>query len=79
MGISPETARRLAAARDISAVLLFCALVFFGGRAFINAPYLQKERLTQREAFADIEQFFKALEKRAPASPAAAREAARKS
>jgi len=72
VAISPETARRLAAARDISAVLLFCALVFFGGRAFINAPYLQKERLTQREAFSDIEQFFGAIKDRRPGAREAA-------
>jgi hypothetical protein len=66
VAISPETARRLAAARDISAVLVFCALVLLGGRAFINAPYLQKERLTQRQAFSDIEQFFNALENQRP-------------
>lgn len=69
MPLSAQTARRLAAARDISAVLLFCALVFFGGRAFIASPYLQKERLTKREAFADIRRFFKAL-RAAPAGPA---------
>lgn len=78
MRLSPETARRLAAARDISAVLLFCALVFFGGRAFIDSPYLQKERLTKREAFADIEHFFDALRATRAGRPQEARLAAAK-
>lgn len=58
MAITGKTARRLAGARDIAAVLAFCAAVFFGGRAFVNAPFLQKERVTRREAAADIETFF---------------------
>lgn len=56
--MTERTARRLAAARDILAVLAFCAAVFFGWRAFVNAPFLQKERVTRREAAADIEAFF---------------------
>lgn len=56
--MTERTARRLAAARDILAVLAFCAAVGFGWRAFVNAPFLQKERVTRREAAADIEAFF---------------------
>lgn len=58
MAISEGTARKLAGARDIAAVLAFCAAVFFGWRAFVSSPYLQKERVTRREAAADIEAFF---------------------
>lgn len=66
MNIPPETARRLAAARDIAAVLLFCAAVWLGGRAVVNSPYLQKERLTRREAAADIDAFFTKIDKAHP-------------
>ncbi|MGD9641255.1 MAG: S41 family peptidase [Elusimicrobiales bacterium] len=62
----PETARRLAAARDIAAVLLFCAAVWLGGSAVLNSPYLQKERLTRREAAADIDAFFTRIDKAHP-------------
>lgn len=58
MPITERNARRLAAARDILAVLAFCAAVGFGWRAFVNSPFLQKERVTRREAAADIEAFF---------------------
>lgn len=66
MTLSATTARRLAAARDISAVLVFCALVFTGGRALVNSPHLQKERLTQKETAADISEFFAKVEKTHP-------------
>lgn len=64
--MTPETARRLAAARDIAAVLLFCAAVYLGGSAVLNSPYLQKERLTRREAVADIGAFFNKIDKAHP-------------
>jgi len=70
MQLSPTTSRKLAAARDLLAVAAFCAAVFYGGRAFINSPYLQKERVTQREAAADIETFFRLAAETRPA-PAA--------
>lgn len=82
MTISGETARRLAAARDITAVLVFCVLVFFGARAVFNAPFLQKERLTRREAQGEIAVFFGRIEKlhpRGPSSPTAGGYAAMKS
>ncbi|OGR65335.1 MAG: hypothetical protein A2X30_08940 [Elusimicrobia bacterium GWB2_63_16] len=66
MNIAPGTARRLAAARDIAAVLLFCALVWLGGSAVLGSPYLQKERLTRREAAADIDAFFSRIDKTHP-------------
>lgn len=66
MNLAPETARRLAAARDIAAVLLFCAAVWLGGSAVLNSPYLQKERLTRREAAADIDAFFSKIDKAHP-------------
>ena len=66
MNRTPETARRLAAARDIAAVLLFCAAVYLGGSAVLNSPYLQKERLTRREAAADIDVFFSKIDKAHP-------------
>lgn len=66
MNLAPETARRLAAARDMAAVLAFCAAVWLGGRAVINSPYLQKERLTRREAAADIDAFFHKIDKAHP-------------
>jgi hypothetical protein len=52
--VSPENARRVA---------VFLALVFFGGRAVINSPALQKERLTRRETQEDIAEFFARVEK----------------
>ncbi|MDD2804336.1 MAG: hypothetical protein PHV33_02180 [Elusimicrobiales bacterium] len=70
MQLSQTTSRKLAAARDLLAVAAFCAAVFYGGRAFINSPYLQKERVTQREAAADIETFFRLAAETRPA-PAA--------
>lgn len=66
MNLAPETARRLAAARDIAAVLAFCAAVWLGGSAVIHSPYLQKERLTSREAAADINAFFSKIDKAHP-------------
>jgi hypothetical protein len=44
-------------------VLLFCAAVWLGGRAVLDSPYLQKERLTRREAAADIDAFFVKIDK----------------
>jgi hypothetical protein len=67
VGISPGTSRKLAAARDIAAVLAFCAFVFLGARAVLNSPYLQKERLTSREADSDIAMFFAKADKTHPA------------
>ena len=44
-------------------MLLFCAAVWLGGSAVVNSPYLQKERLTRREAAADIDAFFSKIDK----------------
>lgn len=62
-----HAARRLAAARDIAAVLLFCAFAAAGWRAVVNSPFLQKERVTLREAEMDIAEFFRRIEKIHPA------------
>lgn len=66
MRFSPETSRRLAAARDLAAVAVFCLLVFFGGRGLLGSPHLQKERLQKWEAKDDAAAFFAALEGRRP-------------
>jgi hypothetical protein len=63
MSISPGTARRLAAARDLLAVAVFLALAVFGCRAMADSPALQKERLTRKEAREDIAEFFERVEK----------------
>ena len=47
-------------------MLLFCAAVYLGGSAVLNSPYLQKERLTSREAAADIDAFFAGIDKTHP-------------
>ncbi|MDA8243677.1 MAG: hypothetical protein M0025_06105 [Elusimicrobia bacterium] len=62
----PAAARKLAAARDLAAVLAFLALAFLGGRALLDAPQLQKERVSRPEAERDIAQFFAVLEKERP-------------
>jgi hypothetical protein len=72
MGLSAETARRLAAARDILAVAVFFALVIFGGREFLNSPIFQKDRLTKTEAAQDIDEFFSRVERTHPAFPGTA-------
>ncbi|OGR63149.1 MAG: hypothetical protein A2X31_13780 [Elusimicrobia bacterium GWB2_63_22] len=69
MTVSPKAAKKLAAVRDLSAVLIFVLLVFFGARAVMNAPFFQKERLTRREASEDISEFFARIEKTRPARP----------
>ena len=69
MTVSPKTAKKLAAARDLGAVLVFLLLVFLGARAVLNAPFFQKERLTQREASEDILEFFARIEKIRPVRP----------
>lgn len=66
MRFSQETSRRLAAARDIGAVALFCLLVFFGGRGLLESPHLQKERLQKWEVQEDFAAFFSSLEARRP-------------
>lgn len=66
---SPKTAKKLAAARDLTAVLVFVLLVFLGARAVLNAPFFQKERLTRREASEDIAEFFDKIEKTRPVRP----------
>jgi len=73
-----ETAKKLAAARDITAVLVFAVLVVWGGRALLDAPFLQKERLSGREAAEDISGFFDRVEKERPAAPAPGQYAALK-
>jgi len=67
--VPPKTANKLAAARDLAAVLIFFLLVFFGARAVMNAPFFQKERLTRREASEDIAEFFARIEKTRPVRP----------
>lgn len=67
MRFSPRTSRRLAAARDLAAVLAFCAFVFLGARSVLNSPYLQKERVTGREAASDIAMFFAKADRTHPA------------
>ena len=69
------TARRLAAARDIAAVLVFCGLVLLGGRAVLEAPFFQKERLTSAEAAGDIDRFYSELETYRPGGLTAAERA----
>lgn len=61
MQLSADSRRRLAAARDILAVALFCALAWLGWRALVNSPHLQKERLVRREAEEDAARFHAAL------------------
>lgn len=60
-----RTARRLAAT-DIAAVLLFCLFAAGLWRALADSPFLQKERLTAGEAAADIDEFFRRVEKTHP-------------
>ena len=62
----PAAARKLAAARDLAAVLAFLALAFLGGRALLDSPQLQKERVSRDEAERDIARFFAVLEKERP-------------
>ncbi len=69
MALSPKTAKKLAAVRDLTAVLAFVLLVFLGARAVLNAPFFQKERLTSREASEDITEFFATIEKTRPIRP----------
>jgi hypothetical protein len=57
---------RLAAARDIALVCLFLAGAAWAWTAFTSAPFFQKERLSRREALADLEYFFDKVEQTHP-------------
>ncbi len=69
--IAERTKRRLAAARDLLAVAVFLAIVFFGGRAFLGSVIFRKERVTKAEAKEDISVFFDEAAKERPATPGA--------
>lgn len=70
--IQGNSSRRLAAARDLLAVAAFLAVVFFGGRAFLDSPIFRKERVTKAEAKEDISAFFDEAAKDRPPAPGAA-------
>lgn len=63
----PGNARRRLSVADIAAVLLFCAFAAAGWHAVVNSPFLQKERVTRKEALSDISEFFRRIEKTHPA------------